>query len=1058
VSCDLLVKGIQDQKNEFSGSVEGKVPHFYFKGYEYQNLALNGVFNKKGFEGKASLDDENAKLNFSGLVDLSKQSPTFNFDLIADKVNLQPLNLTTKAGITSLSFHLHSDFEGRVMDDLQGQVTIDSLNVVNKQERFYLNHLQILAGNIPGNKYILINSNLLNGEIRGNYKFSTLPKSLRSIAKFYFPSMFKPEIPYFAINNDFTFNGTLLPSSSLAKVLGLPFIIEDKLVFNGFYNDRTGKFRVKADVPKLTYGKLPVQSLGLLLENPQGETKFLAFARIGSGDKEMKFNVDTRSSNNNTAFKLNISNSSLSTYSGNIQSDVNFSRRTDGALLIDAKLRESNIILNDSVWNMHPTDFRWEDHRLYVEDFQLTHSGQFIKIQGYASENSSDTLNVLLNSFSLDDVFLLLPKATTNIHFGGLVSGHSECVRLLKNPAMNADLSVDNFSFNHAVIGHLTAKSKWNNAMRALVLDAEIRSNQEIEGVNRKIATASGAYFPVSDSMFLSINADRLPVNFLEPYLGKILYNLQGVASGNAHLIGPMKQLGVYAQAYVENVSFGIQMLNTRYSFSDSVLVSPRIVVFRNVIVKDREGNVAKATGILRHQYFKNMQTSIDIQAKNLLAMDIPPSPDAFFYGTAYATGTVSINGPQDNITIDINARTEDKTKATISIKNKNQVTENSFIKFIQKKKVNEDYDLDLKKKPILPEAFNIPTNLTVDLKIEATPNAELTLIPDPNSSDEIKARGNGAIRAVFNNANDMQLFGRYTIENGSYKFIYENLLRRDFNIENGGSINFSGDPLAAELNIKANYTVNANLSDLLSTEALSSLNLNRSSIPVNCVLKLDGELQKPGIQLDLAFPSADDNLKKQIANVINTDEMVNQQIVFLMLFGRFSTPSYTTSVQSSTSGMSTALNTTISTVSSQLNNMINDVFGKSKMSFDFDYRNAAYELGTPGEWKVGMSGQWLDNRLTFNGNLGTRENLVQTNKSQFIGEFDFNLKLKNSEKWSARFFNKANDNRYFKSALNTQGLGLVYKEDFNKVSDLFKQMVESLQKPFRKEVKSGSN
>jgi len=104
------------------------------------------------------------------------------------------------------------------------------------------------------------------------------------------------------------------------------------------------------------------------------------------------------------------------------------------------------------------------------------------------------------------------------------------------------------------------------------------------------------------------------------------------------------------------------------------------------------------------------------------------------------------------------------------------------------------------------------------------------------------------------------------------------------------------------------------------------------------------------------------------------------------------------------------------------------------------------------------MSGQWLDNRLTFNGNLGTRENLVQTNKSQFIGEFDFNLKLKNSEKWSARFFNKANDNRYFKSALNTQGLGLVYKEDFNKVSDLFKQMVESLQKPFRKEVKSGSN
>lgn len=1048
VAFDLSVKGINEPKNGSSGSIEGSIPHFYYNGYDYQNISLNGSFDKKSFEGKASIDDANAKLDFSGMVDFADKLPKFKGDIYADNINLRPLNLASNTMESGLSFHLRTDFEGRTVDELLGKISVDSLDVYNNQKWFHLKHMDIVSGSELGSKHILITSPLLSGEIWGTYKFSTLTKSLRSLVRSYFPSLLKPEIPDFRFDNNFDFHCKVSPSPELESILNLPFSLQDKLDFQGFYNDKTGKFRVRADAPKLLYGKVPVQSVGLLFENPQKEAKFLGFAQIGTGEKEMKLNLDARSLDDNTALKFNISNSGVNTYSGDLQSDIQFSRRTDGELQIKANLKKSSLIINDSVWQIHPTDLRWEDKRLFVKDFQLTHSAQFIKIQGFASENSSDTLSVLMNSFSLDDLFLLLPKEKTNINFGGLVSGHAECVRLLKDPAMNADLSVDNFSFNQTTLGHLTAKSQWNNSIKALVLDATIRSNMESEGVHRKVAEASGAYFPSSDSLFLSIDADRLPLGFLDPYLGKILNKLDGVASGNAHLIGPVKHLGIYAKAYVENASFGVQMLNTRYYFSDSILLSPRIVVFRNVQVKDKEGNIANATGIIRHNHFKNMQTSIDIQAKNILAMDIPASPEAYFYGKAYGTGTVSINGPQDKIMIDVNMRTEDKTKATISFLDNTEVAEYSFINFIQKKKVNEDYDLDLRKKRPAQPTITTLGNLTVNLQVEATPNAELTLITDPSTGDEINGRGSGAIRAVFNQANDIQLFGRYTIESGSYKFIYENLLRRDFKIENGGSITFSGDPFAAELDIKANYTVNANLSDLLTASDLNALNLNRTSIPVNCVLKLNGELQKPGIQLDLAYPSADDDLKRRIADVINTDEMMNQQIVFLMLFGRFSTPTYsTTETQSSTSNWTTALNTTISTLSSQLNRMINEVFGKSKMSFDFDYRNAAYELGTPGEWKVGMSGQWLDNRLTFKGNLGSREDLTQTNKSQFIGEFDFNLKFKNSEKWSAKFFNRANDNRYFKSALNTQGMGIVYKEDYNHLTDLFKQMVEGIKK-----------
>jgi hypothetical protein len=136
---------------------------------------------------------------------------------------------------------------------------------------------------------------------------------------------------------------------------------------------------------------------------------------------------------------------------------------------------------------------------------------------------------------------------------------------------------------------------------------------------------------------------------------------------------------------------------------------------------------------------------------------------------------------------------------------------------------------------------------------------------------------------------------------------------------------------------------------------------------------------------------------------------------------------------------MSTVWNTGISTLSSQLNKMVNGVLGNNNLNFNFNYKNSAYDATTPGEWGVMMSGSFFNNRLSINSNVGSRENLATGGGNQFIGEFDGNLKFKNSEKWSWKFFNRANDNRYFKSALNTQGVGILYNEDFNTLKDLFK-------------------
>ena len=105
------------------------------------------------------------------------------------------------------------------------------------------------------------------------------------------------------------------------------------------------------------------------------------------------------------------------------------------------------------------------------------------------------------------------------------------------------------------------------------------------------------------------------------------------------------------------------------------------------------------------------------------------------------------------------------------------------------------------------------------------------------------------------------------------------------------------------------------------------------------------------------------------------------------------------------------------------------------------DYDDMAEGLG---EWQVAMTGQLLDNRLSINGNIGSREDLVNDN-TQFIGDFDLEYKFSQNGRWRLKVFNRSNDSRYFKSALNTQGAGLVYKETFNSFSELRRDIIERI-------------
>jgi hypothetical protein len=276
----------------------------------------------------------------------------------------------------------------------------------------------------------------------------------------------------------------------------------------------------------------------------------------------------------------------------------------------------------------------------------------------------------------------------------------------------------------------------------------------------------------------------------------------------------------------------------------------------------------------------------------------------------------------------------------------------------------------------------------------------------------------------------DLKMFGTYTLSKGSYNFTLQDIIIKDFTISEGSKIAFHGDPYSAQLDIRAIYSLNANLSDL-DESFLNDKDLNRTNVPVHAVLLVTGDMRQPDISFDLEFPTLTQDTDRKVRSIVSTEDMMNRQIIYLLALNRFYTPDYMASATKGNELVSVAS----STISSQLSSMLGQLSDKWSVaptvrSDRGDFSNVEVDLA--------LSSTLLNNRLLLNGNLGYRDKAL--NNNSFIGDFDIEYLLNRSGNIRLKAYNRYNDQNYYvKTALTTQGIGIVFKRDFDNIFSFWK-------------------
>ena len=377
------------------------------------------------------------------------------------------------------------------------------------------------------------------------------------------------------------------------------------------------------------------------------------------------------------------------------------------------------------------------------------------------------------------------------------------------------------------------------------------------------------------------------------------------------------------------------------------------------------------------------------------------------------------------------------------------EVSDNGFIRFVKIDSVN-------KKSHGTKNDFS---GISLKFNLEATPDAEVQILFDAKAGDAIKARGAGNINMNINTLGGFEMFGTYTIIDGSYLFTLENVINKKFDIDEGSTIQWSGDPLNANINIAATYKQRTSLSvffpqtqtgDLNSATGSSSSTTssdNNKRYPVNCKLYMRDHLLNPDITFGIELPTVSEVIRSQVMGYINNEQELNRQVFSLLLLRTFVTPLQLQN-QSGVSAGGAVGNNASELLSNQLNGWLSN-FTKA-VNLGLNYRPGGATSNE--ELDVALSTQLLNDKLTIDGNVGVNNN-NQTKTSTLIGDLNVNYKLTQDGKIQLKAFNRSNDNFQIATLGGqfTQGAGVFYREEFNSVSDLYKRYINFLHRKKKK-------
>lgn len=1041
VTFAAKVQGSGFKFENLNAKVDGKIDKIQFKGYDYQNIAANGAFDKKLFNGLLQIDDPNLNMHFAGSIDFNGKLPQFNFQADIAKSDLRALNLT-KDSIT-FSGKLNLNILGNNLDNFLGDARLYDINLYKNSIRLAFDTLVIhsMADSLHG-KTLIVQGNEVNGTLRGNYDLYGLPSAVKYFMHEYYPKKFPaPERKDFVEDFRFDFklgNAGKIISTFVPALSGL-----DYTTVSGSMNTRKDSLQLLVNVPLLNYDRYHFNNIVLQAEGKNdGLGLITSVGEVFDRDSLLLPNGVIKITSSKDTSYINIQTAANEMLN---KADI-FARvitLKDGYIL---KVLNSELQVNDKVWRITPdNEITLQKKNIRVHNFNISHDSQKITITSDSTAKGTPSFLVTLKDLYIGDfsqIFMVNPKLE------GIANGTIRVDDPLGDLRATANVKASQFRMNDDSMGLVETQAVFNKSNATLNWKV-IKDDNPVENFSME---GSAGLSKQNNQLQGNFVLNHTNISLLNSFISDYVSDFNGYATGQLKLGGTTAAPAILGAVRLDSVQMKVNYLGTLYTFNnETIQFNPSSIDLGNITLRDVKGNTAILSGKITHNHLKDLRFNIDLNTQHFRMLNTTVVENPMYYGNAEVSGRVSLTGPLADMLMTVNVSPLSGTHIYLPLSDEADIGKHDFVLFKQ-------YGTELKAvRPI-----NSKVNLSVKLYANMNPNAIIDVIVDASSGDRISASGNGALQMDIDLKGGFKMYGNYTIKKGNYTFSFKGLLSRDFAIDDGSTISWNGDPANANVNISAIYSVpgGANLSDLVAgqedysdaTMTKDDRDIMKRREKVDVYLTLKGSLTHPDISYDIRLPEASISAASYAMTKLqqirqNPNDLINQ-VAALLAFGQF-IPEATGTANNSML-VSGGLSSAGQWVSSQLSGVLNNLFGNTlqKWGLDFNLNYNAYS--TTGEYgalqrndvQFNLGKNIFNNRVRIEAgpsiDWGRGDNSSAANNSYFAGDFQFEYMI--TPDGHVRFiaFSRSNYDVLLDRNLTRGGIGISYNRSFNRLHEFF--------------------
>ncbi|WP_379969087.1 translocation/assembly module TamB [Epilithonimonas sp. UC225_85] len=1064
ISGKFNVQGEGFDVNTMYVKTKSDVAHINLMGKSLNNIAVEGVLNKKRFTGNVVANDPNAKGTFKGIVDFSTKRLFSDFYADIKYVNLKYFGIS--AGDTnSVSGLVNGKISMTNLNDLNLDADIKGLTLNSTKQKLQIPDSKLKAFFENGNRIVSVDApGAVTGKISGKFNLEDIGNMIaNSINKILVGN--PPKKTYNGQSFDFDFD---------VKQGLVSFFVPDLEMKNGAkvagnYTGNTNDLILNADASQIKYvmtskkelseaekflaetdatyqpdlnkvsDSAIVDSISLNVNTADLNQQLLATIKRAQYGKNVLQDVKLTANNENsqllhigTVFKL-----------GSVEDEtakqmkeyvVNINQTTNSAGDYVLRFEPTTVKFNDVAWSVdtspelnHSITYRKKEKDFLVENFRVYSDQSELLIKNADFKSGKEfTADAEVKNLDISKLQAFGNTGKNPIDIKGVANGTIQIKKSGTNLEPLVNLTVNDIFMNGKAMGNLDANI--TKSEKPNVFDVSIKAlSSEFLGQNTLDVTGTIDNNPSSPVFDVNAKMNEFDLAFAQQFVKEIFGNFRGKATGDLKISGPMDDIDYSGDLALKG--FGLKLLFTGvdYSFDDTVInLSRGLALLNNVGIKDgRSNSKGNISGSIQFETLSSLGINLIMRADNLLVLNSTQEDNDLFWGRVYGQGDVYVSGPVSGLEISTpNDGLKVLTNSTFTFNSasKGNVEEFKILRFLKR---DDEGGISVEKKK------KSGANMLIDFDVSIDKGTLVNvLVGEDVGNISVKGDANH-LKFKMERSGNILMNGTYTVDNGTY--VSKAILDRTFQIARNSSIQWSGSPMAPDLDITANYTRTV-------TNAGDYLQMSLSQ-PINVVLttKITNTLTKPDIEFGVSAPDGSSEVRETLASKMSNQDERTIQFGSVLVLNSFNVVN--------SGGLqfnlgNTAITTGYNMLFKQLGSVLNTISSVFQVNLDYITGDPNSNTSDRANTSVSLA---LSPRFKLKTGLGVPVARTENANSNYLsaeGTIEYDWSRANNGSRLFRAYSKPSNIGLTTTAGANQsyGVGVVYSKSFNSFKYIFKR------------------